>query len=490
LRGCPRSSSILYHITVFAVSQIFEITYKGAVMKKIACITLSLFYLSGLISAQQRPFPQNIKYPYGFIPTTLNSDWVKSEYDRWKSALFSSCSNGEKYIKTDNGGKVEAVGFGMLVSAYMGEKADFDALYNYYKTNCNSGAGGLMGWIGQCGGNGNCSASDGDVDVAFSLIVASWQWPDGGYLEKAKAVITNLKKVVTKCGDLLALQMGISGGNVYNGCNQVDISYYNPAAFREYAKVVGNKEDSTFWVKAADDTYTILNAGANATTGLVADRQSTSGSPSGNYAYDACRTPWRICLDYLWNGNEKAQAWCKKVSDWAYKVGPKNIKDGYSLSGSASGGNHNMAFTGGFAVAAMAHSQEAVDAFGTELKSIKDQHWFSLALTPGYLLTISGNQWRNDLKDTVKVAVTRNNRGASYAPLLCKVIGNRTLSVADLQSGQAIVITDISGKRLFSAKAQGDGMIVDLSKMKTGCAILTITDKSKNILKRGRISIM
>jgi endo-1,4-beta-D-glucanase Y len=459
-------------------------------MKKIALITLLLFYLSGLINAQQRPFPQNIKYPYGFKPTTLNSDWVKSEYERWKSSLLSSCSNGEKYIKTDNGGKVEAVGFGMLAFAYMGDKANYDALYNYYKTNCNSGAGGLMGWIGQCGGNGNCSASDGDVDVAFSLIVASWQWPDGGYKEKAKAVITNLKKVVTKCGDLLALQMGISGGNVYNGCNQVDISYYNPAAFREYAKVVGNKDDSLFWVKAADDTYTILNAGAIATTGLVADRQSTSGSPSGNYAYDACRTPWRITLDYLWNGNEKALAWCKKISDWAYKVGPKNIKDGYSLSGNATGGNHNMAFTGGFAVAAMANSQEIVDAFGTELKSIKDQHWFSLALTPGYLLTISGNQWRNDLKDTGNVAVTKNNRSASYAPLLWKSLGNRVLSLTGLQAGHIVTITDISGKRLFSTTANSERIIIDVSKMKTGCAILTVTDKSKNIIRRSRISIL
>ena len=459
-------------------------------MSKTAGIIVLLFCLSGLIDAQQRPFPQNIKYPYGFIPATLNSDWVKSEFDRWKSSLLASCSNGEKYIKTDNGGKVEAVGFGMLTFAYMGDKTNFDALYNYYKTNCNSGAGGLMGWIGQCGGNGNCSASDGDVDVAFSLIVASWQWPDGGYLEKAKAVITNLKKVVTKCGDLLALQMGISGGNVYNGCNQVDISYSNPAAFREYAKVVGKAEDSAFWVKAADDTYTILNAGANATTGLVADRQSTSGSASGNYGYDACRTPWRICLDYLWNGNEKALAWCKKVSDWAYKIGPKNIKDGYSLSGSSSGFNHNMAFTGGFAVAAMANSQEMVDAFGTELKTLKDNHWFSFSLTPCYLLTFTGNQWRNDLTDTGDVAVTMDNRGASHTSFYWKLLGNRALSVAGLRSGHAIMITDISGKRLYSKAALGDKIIIDISKMKTGCAILTITDKSKNIFKHGRISIM
>jgi endoglucanase len=460
-------------------------------MDKIAKCMILILCLIGLIAAQARPFPQNIKYPYGFIPKTLDSDWLKSEYDRWAKAEISSCDNNSIMIKSDQGSKVEAVGFGMLILVYMGDKTKFDQLYNFYKTNCNSGAGGLMGWIGQCGGNGNCSASDGDVDVAFSLIIASWQWPDGGYLEKAKQVIANLKKVVTTCGSLKALQMGISGGNVYNGCNQVDISYSNPAAFREFAKVIGNAQDSALWAQAADDTYTILNAGANASTGLVADRQSTGGSPSGNYAYDACRTPWRICLDYLWNGNEKALAWCKKVSDWAYKIGPQKIKDGYTLSGSSSGGNHNMAFTGGFAIAAMANSQAMVDEFGTELKKIKDTYWFTFCLTPCYLLTLTGNQWRNDLKekqDTGKVAVKKNNPCSLNGQLHWKLLGNRELSIIGLQPGYSVVLTSLSGKRLHHETIVNLKASVDISSMKSGCAILTITDKNRNILKSGILS--
>jgi endo-1,4-beta-D-glucanase Y len=376
----------------------------------------------------------------------------------------------------------------MLLFAYMGEKEKVDQLYSFYKTNCNSGAGGLMGWIGQCGGNSNCSASDGDVDVAFGLIVASWQWPDGDYAEKAKAVLTNLKKAVTACGSVKALQMGISGGNVYNGCNQVDISYSNPAAFREFAKVTGDSS----WNQVADDTYTILLAGANATTGLVADRQSVSGSPSGSYAYDACRTPWRIALDYLWNGNEKARDWCKKVSDWAYKVGPKNIKDGYSLSGSASGSNHNMCFTGGFAIAAMANSQQMVDEFGAEVKKLKDTYWFSFTLTPCYLLTLTGNQWRNDLKNKQgndDVGVKQAHCAPAPLSPEWSAIAGRTLSFSGLKSGYSITITDLSGKRLHHAAVSGGSAFVSISKLKTGCAIISIADGNKNILKRGLVSL-
>ena len=456
------------------------------IVSKIASYMILTFCLNGLLFAQERPFPQNIKYPYGFIPKTLDSDWLKSEYERWKKSQISSCGSNSIMIKSDQGSKVEAVGFGLLLFAYMAERTEFDHLFNFYKTNCNSGAGGLMGWIGQCNGNNNCSASDGDLDVAFALIVASWQWPDGGYVDKAKSVITNLKKVVGACGNVKAFHMGISGGNVYNGCNEVDISYYNPAAFREFAKLTG---DNT-WSQLADDTYTILNAGANATTGLVADRQSVSGNPSGNYAYDACRTPWRICLDYLWNGNEKAKAWCKKVSDWAYKIGPKNIRDGYSLSGSPTGGNHNMCFTGGFAIAAMANSQEMVDEFGTELRKLKDTYWFTFTLTPCYLLTLTGNQWRNDLKEkqeTGNVVLKKNIPVRSnVSPAWNKF--NRNLSIFGLKPGYSIAITNLSGKQLYRALASSEKESIDLSRMKTGCAILTIMDRSRNIIKRELVS--
>jgi endoglucanase len=464
-------------------------------LNQIAGLTTILFWLTVSITAQERPFPQNIKYPFGVIPKTLNSDWLKSEYDRWKNSALSTCSGGEIYVTTDQGGKVEAVGFGMLIFAYMGDKTKFDGMYNFYKKNCNSGAGGLMGWIGQCGGNSNSSASDGDVDVAFSLIVASWQWPDGGYLEKAKSVITNLKKVVTDCSGVNALQMGMSGGTVYNGCSQVDISYSNPAAFREFAKVIGNAQDSAFWVKTADDVYTILNAGANATTGLVADRQSASGGASGGYGYDACRTPWRICLDYLWNGNEKALAWCKKLSDWAYKTGPANIKDGYSLSGSASGGNHNMAFTGGFAVAAMVNSQAIADEFGAAVKKIRDNggsgSWFTFSLGPCYLITLTGNQWRNDLKekqDTGKSAVKNNNPGASGCRPQWRLLGNSELSISGLQPGYSVTLTDLSGKLLCRTTASGEKALLSVSAMKNGCAVLTVRDGSGRIRKTGLVS--
>jgi endo-1,4-beta-D-glucanase Y len=46
---------------------------------------------------------------------------------------------------------------------------------------------------------GVCAATDGDIDVASSLVVAHWQWPEDSYGEEAKKVIGRLKGVLAEC---------------------------------------------------------------------------------------------------------------------------------------------------------------------------------------------------------------------------------------------------------------------------------------------------
>jgi hypothetical protein len=43
-------------------------------MNKILKSVLLLLSLSVLIAAQTHPFPQNIEYPYGYVPITIDID--------------------------------------------------------------------------------------------------------------------------------------------------------------------------------------------------------------------------------------------------------------------------------------------------------------------------------------------------------------------------------------------------------------------------------
>ena len=248
--------------------------------------------------------------------------------------------------------------------------------------------------------------------MAFALVVAYNQW-GGDYLARAREVIRIIKNsVVITCDTLLALAPGYSKesdmGPVWGGCDLTDIQYYTPAFFRIFAEVSGDGD----WNKLAEDAYDILNAAAHPETGLVPDWQSVSGIPGGNsrrvafFRYDACRVPWRMALDYLWNGNEEARQWCTRVAGWANRIGPANIRDGYNLDGSENNqGTHNSAFTGGFAVSAMCHSQAVADAFGKEMtsKQLADGHWFTMSTRALYLLTITGNFWKPVIKGNQKL---------------------------------------------------------------------------------------
>lgn len=358
----------------------------------------ALLLVQMTVKAQAFPFPQNVNYPYGYMPSNISADLVKSEYERWKKTLVSDCHGALRVIYTDDQTQTrgEAIGFGMMLSAYMGDKTTFDGLFEFYKVKRTPMAHNMMAWNVTCDGFvDEGSATDVDIDVAYALIVAFNQW-GGGYLDDAKQILNLLSTyLITDCKGVKTLYPGYNNG-AWGGCHETDIQYYTPSFFRVFAKVTGNQ----IWEQLANDSYIVLNNGADDKTGLVPDWQTVDGGlpPSYRFAYfryDACRVPWRMALDYLWNGNQDAKTWCTSISNWAYGVGPANINDGYNLDGTPNNeGGHNSAFFGGLAVAAMCNHQKMVDDFGVEMTRLNDAYWFTFSTRCLYLMTMSGNFWQ------------------------------------------------------------------------------------------------
>ena len=228
-----------------------------------------------------------------------------------------------------------------------------------------------MAWEVTCDGiTDPGSATDGDIDVAFSLIVAHNQWGEN-YLEEAKDILSILKEYYfVECGRGYYI---MKPGGWFGGCNLTDISYYSPGYFNVFAEVTGD----SFWETVANHTYVLLNNTANDSTGLVPDWQTSDGVPTTSgrtnyYKYDASRTPWRMSLDYLWNGSSAAKEWCTKITNFAASIGPSRIVDGYDLDGTPHGQYNNSAFVGGFAVGAMCNSQEITDDFARRLLQLNN----------------------------------------------------------------------------------------------------------------------
>ncbi len=259
------------------------------------------------------PFGSNTQYSYGIMPTNLpsggtygGSQKAAEAYNAWKSAYVEKCSVGYRVKFDDNYSTVsEGIAYGMVLSVYADDKDLFDGLWAYYKANSNGN--GVMNWkINGCSGvSGSNGATDAELDVAMSLVIASEQW-GGSYGATAKSFIQTIKK--TEMGTDGQTLNGDAWGNT-NTCRNP--SYFAPGYYAEFAKV--DTDNGTFWGKTAvEASDKVLIANRNATSGLVSnwcDNSGTenvcgnTGSGAQGYGADACRNPWRMAIDYLWHGS-------------------------------------------------------------------------------------------------------------------------------------------------------------------------------------------
>jgi hypothetical protein len=101
--------------------------------------------------------------------------------------------------------------------------------------------------------------------------------------------------------------------------------------YKIFGEFTGRTAD---WNGVVDKSYQILSSCSNNTTGLAADWCSNSFSPDGNYASEACRTPFRLAMDACFYGEARAKTYLTKTATFFQGVGATNIKGHYSLAGS------------------------------------------------------------------------------------------------------------------------------------------------------------
>ena len=346
----------------------------------------------GLAAGGPFKFPQNMKSGSCTISSAANGSTATSAaYNSWKSTFVTTNGAGG-FLRVQspqhNGGTVsEGIGYGMIAAVYMYDRPTFDALWSYAQSHFDSK--GLMNWqITSAGAtstnpNGNGSATDADEDMAWALLMASDQWVSQTYLDDARALIDAMYGTEI-AGD----------GTLKPGDNWGDTTYYPDYFSPAYYRVFARATDNPVWAGVIiDRNYTLL-ASLSGPNGLVPDKSDTvTLSTSTNYGYDACRAPWRIAMDYCFNGEARAKAYLDKIGPFFNNINPvSNIADGYSNSGSQTSGNHNMAFIGSAGVAGMAGWQSLLDgAYTFGAAGAGDNNYFTNSLRVVFMLMMSGN---------------------------------------------------------------------------------------------------
>ena len=372
-----------------------------------------------------RPYTEGSLVPDHMEQAFLDGQ-VTAVYQQWKQRYFSEgCVGSESLIKVGLSNSItvsEAHGYGMLIMVYMAgyepdAKLYFDRLYTYYRSHGSVGDPDLMAWSQDqsCTNNqGGHSATDGDLDIAFALLLADKQWGSGGeidYLGAAMRMISSIEGAeVDDSFSYLRLGDWTSSGDThfYNATRASD---FMPGALASFESVTGESG----WGNIIDRSYDMvasLQSEYSAQTGLLPDFiRDPLGDPypagpdflerpvDGEYSFNACRVPWRLGVHYLIHGDSRARTALQKIDGWLrQKTGgdPYSITSGYWLDGDTlpSSNYLSMTFLGPFAVGAMAGGdQNWVNALWGVLNDYDDGVYYADTLKLLSMIAMSGNWW-------------------------------------------------------------------------------------------------
>ena len=311
---------------------------------------------------------------------------LQTEYDTWKAAHARACPNGTWVVVKDGGVVSEGIGYGMLLAAGMNDQALFDNLWKYYQDHLD--ANGLMNWsTGLCdspGNNKSNAATDGDLDTAMALVQAAARWPSGSYLAEAQALTGKIAQFES---EVCAGRRILKPGDAFGGCSdmagnaKLNPSYFAPGYYKVFAHYF--PDQAPLWTALADGSYELFAIYQARLANLVPDWSAVDGSDwyGSGYSYDACRTPFRVAVDYAWSGDARAQTFMKNLSSWV---------DGHGGLPSAAQAQ-NSAFIGAFALAAAYEpSKFNADMAAWLGATVDDTPYFQGTLRVLYLLVASG----------------------------------------------------------------------------------------------------
>ncbi|MEO6904456.1 MAG: glycosyl hydrolase family 8 [Bacteroidia bacterium] len=485
----------------------------------IAFLFISVFKIVG--QSPNYPFPHHTVYngnhikPTNYTPAELDNQ-TKSFYDEWKGAyLKNDCGNtSEYYVFSGNGAKnvSEAQGYGMMIAVYFAgydnnAKIYFDGLYQFYKKHRSGINNKLMDWQQlTCTDKASAdddAASDGDIDIAFSLLLAHEQWGSGGainYLAEAKIFINAIMKDeinqntwTVKLGDWT----NASDTKYFYGTRPSD---FITDHFKSFTLLDNN------WNNVTETCYSLIEKiqlDYSTTPGLIPDfiiDANTTPKPAGanyleavtdgSYSYNSCRVPLRITTDYLINGEIKAKAAVNKLNTWlfsAVKGDVSTISNGYELNGKALYNWNDATFIGPFAVGAMLDvtNQPWLNSLYKELVTNNDLakgNYYSNTLKLLSMIVISGNYW-------VPVNHTLNVNGEKLSNENFKIYPNSTAGIFYIDFSHTVKeasfrLTDINGKVLQDNIPLQNHNTINISSHEAGIYLISIITNNTIITKK------
>lgn len=290
---------------------------------------------------------------------------IKLTYAAWKQWYIRDSGHGRLYVATrgDAGGNStitvsEAIGYGMMIAALAKDEEVFQGLLKFYQHWLNGN--GLMSWkidaekagsssyVLRTSSDGVSGATDGDLDVAYALLLAYEKWNNDTHLMVARDVLSAIKfrcisapeapNATMYIGDWVSPQ-----SNWSQLIRSSDFVLEHMDKFAQY-----DKSGAPLWQELKVNMISILNQVLDLYpgTGLISDfllwndtaarflpvtKMVLERDQDQTFYWNACRVPWRVGVYYAATKDANISSWANVLSSFL-KSKPA-VTEGFTLSG-------------------------------------------------------------------------------------------------------------------------------------------------------------
>lgn len=299
----------------------------------------------------------------------------------------------------------EAQSYAMLRAVLMRDRTTFDRVYGWTRAHLRRDDG-LHAWLWDPATrrvlDAN-AATDGDIDIAWALALASVIFAEPTYADEAAAIVVAIR---THASLDVGARWLTSAGNWAGPERVVNLSYFYPYAAAWFERL----DPGHGWLRSNDVGYDLLDQALRGPNTLPPDfnRVGDDGTLlplpdghalSGAFSYDSIRIVWRLELACRL-GQARA---CELVERLVTRLAAIHERDGgfytrYGADGTAKNAERALCFEGAMLPAmqrrrpALARQwragrldDAALDALGTADDRYYDANWiwFGLALSEG-----------------------------------------------------------------------------------------------------------
>jgi endo-1,4-beta-D-glucanase Y len=251
------------------------------------------------------------------------------------------------------------------------------------------------------------------MDIAYGLLLADVMWgSEGRYDYRALALrrIHAIKANTVHPGSNLMLLGDWSGPEDANLYRTSRTSDWMPQHFTAFEEATGDPHWSA--IRAAHRrAVTHLQSRYSPKTGLLPDFVESKGTEiepvrgevletrhDGDYAFNACRTPWRIGVDAITSGDASSTAAVRRVNAWFRATtddDPERVGSGYTLGGARYDRDRDNAFWAPLAVAAMTDrtGQRWLDALWGRMagSGVEARNYYGTTIQVQVMLVVTGH---------------------------------------------------------------------------------------------------